>query len=102
MLEREIEKRFGAMLRKQGCLFLKFVSPGNIGVPDRIVICPDGRLYFVELKTEHGKVSEAQKKMIRELRMHGQAALVLRGMDECVEFAELLKRRLGVPITKEI
>lgn len=90
MLEREIERRLGARLRKAGCMFLKFVSPGATGVPDRIVIAPDGRLYFIELKTDDGKLSKMQEVMISQLRAHGQAVKVLHGMRECMEFADMI------------
>ena len=90
MLEREIERRLGARLRKAGCMFLKFVSPGNVGVPDRIVITPDGRLYFVELKTDDGRLSKMQTVMHAQLRAHGQAVKVLHGMRECMEFANMI------------
>lgn len=93
MLEREVERRFGAMLKRAGCLFYKFVSPGNPGVPDRIVICPDGRLYFVELKTDKGKLSEQQKIQIKRLRMHGQPAVVMYGLSDCMEFVENIRNR---------
>lgn len=92
MLEREIERRFGAMLKKRGCLYYKFVSPGNPGVPDRIVIFPDGRLFFVELKTDRGALSQQQQARIKELRTHGQSAMVLRGLSECMEFVDRYQR----------
>ena len=48
--ESSIEKKLRVMLRERGALCLKFVSPGNPGVPDRIVVRPGGRVEFVELK----------------------------------------------------
>ena len=40
MLEREIEKKLVDGVRKLGGRAYKFVSPGNDGVPDRIVVFP--------------------------------------------------------------
>ena len=40
MLEREIEKKLVDGVRKLGGRAYKFVSPGNDGVPDRIVVLP--------------------------------------------------------------
>ena len=54
MLESEIEKKLVREIRKMGGMAYKFVSPGNTGVPDRIVILP-GVITFVELKTETGR-----------------------------------------------
>lgn len=61
MRESQIEKRLEKMVRERGGLCYKFISPNNPGVPDRIVITPSGRVVFVELKTEIGKLQNIQK-----------------------------------------
>ena len=33
-----------------GGIALKFTSPGMAGMPDRLVLLPEGKIYFVELK----------------------------------------------------
>ena len=48
--EKEIEKRLTDIVRDKGGLCLKLASPGRIGVPDRIIIYPNGVVGFVELK----------------------------------------------------
>ena len=50
MREAEIEKYLRTKIEAKGGLCLKFVSPGNSGVPDRLVIYPKGQTCFVELK----------------------------------------------------
>ena len=60
MLEKELEKKFVNILRKRGCIVYKFVSPGNAGVPDRLVITPDGKVHFAELKQEGKKMRPLQ------------------------------------------
>ena len=57
MLEKDIEDWLNKQIEKMGGLAFKFVSPGNPGVPDRIYILPDGRVWFVELKQQLGKVA---------------------------------------------
>lgn len=52
--EKEIEKILVAEVKKLGGKAYKFVSPGNSGVPDRIVIFPKKPPVFVELKTDTG------------------------------------------------
>ena len=47
MRERDIEKKMLNAVRKMGGEAFKWVSPGNDGVPDRIVMLPGGRLIFV-------------------------------------------------------
>ena len=60
MLEKELERKFVNILRKKGCIVYKFVSPGNAGVPDRLVIAPDGKVHFAELKQEGKKMRPLQ------------------------------------------
>lgn len=50
MVEARVEKYLRDEVKKIGGLAYKFVSPGNSGVPDRIIFLPGGRLYLVELK----------------------------------------------------
>lgn len=85
MLESDIEKRLVREVRKMGGMAYKFVSPGNTGVPDRIVILP-GVITFIELKTETGRLSPGQKKQIRKLKDLGMKVVVLHGMKELEEF----------------
>ena len=56
MKESYIENYLVRKVKENNGLCLKFVSPGNPGVPDRIVITPDGRTIYVELKTEVGRL----------------------------------------------
>ena len=42
MLEKDIERKLVAGVKRAGGKAYKFVSPGNVGVPDRIVIWPNG------------------------------------------------------------
>ena len=50
MREKTIEQKLAAAVKKLGGLSPKFVSPGFDGMPDRIVLFPDGRFAFVEVK----------------------------------------------------
>ena len=73
----ENEKDTEAFLRDEvkalGGRSYKWVSPGCAGVPDRIVILPNGRVFFVETKSERRKSSAQQKKRQAELRALGCA-----------------------------
>ncbi|MCL6453565.1 MAG: VRR-NUC domain-containing protein [Alicyclobacillus sp.] len=50
MRERDIETYLRDRVKAAGGRAYKFVSPGNAGVPDRLVLLPGGRVVFVELK----------------------------------------------------
>lgn len=88
MRESEIEKFLRDGVKKQGGRAYKFVSPGNDGVPDRIVIFPGQEPIFVELKTETGRLSTLQQVQIKRLLDLGQDVRVLYGIDEVREFLE--------------
>ena len=50
MREKAIEQKLTLMVKKQGGICPKFVSPGFDGMPDRIVLLPGGHMAFVEVK----------------------------------------------------
>lgn len=79
MLEKEVEGRMVRMVKERGGLCLKFVSPNNPGVPDRIIITPEGRVVFVELKTETGRLANIQKWQIDEMKKRGADVRVVNG-----------------------
>ena len=70
MREREVERRLVTAVKKLGGLAPKFTSPGLDGVPDRLVLLPDGRLAFVEVKEPGQKMRPLQllrKRQLEEL-----------------------------------
>lgn len=64
MRESQIENYLKREIEKLGGLCLKFVSPGNKGVPDRLLILPGGKVIFAELKNGNkGRLSALQVRM---------------------------------------
>lgn len=92
MKESELERILVEEVRKEGGRAYKWVSPGNDGVPDRIVFFPGGEVYFVELKTETGKISPKQDVQLRILARLDQNAMVVRGIRGLIEFFRLTGR----------
>ena len=88
MKESTIEARLVKMVRERGGLSYKFTSPSSPGVPDRIIILPDGRTIYVELKTEIGQLAKIQKYQISVMRAHGADVRVIKGMDAVKAFVE--------------
>lgn len=60
MRERDIEKYLREQVKTAGGRAYKFVSPGSAGVPDRLVLFPEGRAFFVELKAPGKKPTALQ------------------------------------------
>lgn len=88
MRESAVERRLTEMLRKRGALCLKFVSPGNPGVPDRIVLLPGGRVIFTELKVQDGRTGALQERQIARMRGLGADVRVLKGVEQVRGFVE--------------
>ena len=86
MLEKEVEKFLVREVKKIGGVSFKFISPGNAGVPDRIVILPSGRVVFAELKTDMGKLTKLQEVQIKKISDLGADVRVLRGIEGVKEF----------------
>ncbi len=80
MKESEIERVLVEEVKRLGGRAYKWTSPGNDGVPDRIVFLPDTRVIFVELKTDTGRLSPLQKIQIDRLKKLGQWVEVVKGI----------------------
>ncbi|MEF3312338.1 VRR-NUC domain-containing protein [Paenibacillus sp. GYB004] len=71
MRESSIEARLVREVERIGGLAPKFVSPGNSGVPDRIVILPGGWTVYVETKAPGKPLKPLQAKWAKELTKRG-------------------------------
>lgn len=85
MKESQIERRLVEGVKRLGGMCLKFVSPGTLGVPDRIIITAKGRVIFVELKAETGRLTKIQRYVIGEMQKRGADARVVKGINEVKE-----------------
>lgn len=77
MQEKELEAKFREEVKVAGGRAYKFVSPGNSGVPDRLVILPGGHIGFVELKQRGKKPTKLQERQHKILRSLGCYVAVL-------------------------
>jgi len=71
-LERDIERYFVSSVKSIGGLAYKFNSLSNRGVSDRVVVLPNGEAWFIELKTERGRLSALQKIFASDMRRLNQ------------------------------
>jgi len=91
MRERDVERILVNGIRELGGKAFKFVSPGNDGVPDRLIVMPEGKVCFVELKQRYGTLSGLQKVQIGKLSVLGQFVAVLYGEEEVRIFLRQMK-----------
>lgn len=77
MREKAIEQKLALMVKKRGGICPKFVSPGFDGMPDRIILLPDGKFAFAEIKVPGKKPRPLQASRHRLLRRLGFHVYVL-------------------------
>ncbi|MFQ7288325.1 MAG: VRR-NUC domain-containing protein [Lacrimispora saccharolytica] len=77
MREKEIEKKLRLAVKQVGGICLKLVSPGFDGMPDRMVLLPNERIGFVEVKAPGEKPRPLQLSRHRLLRQLGFRVYVL-------------------------
>lgn len=66
MQEANVEKYLIRYAKDKGGLCLKFISASMRGLPDRMVILPQGKIFFVELKAK-GKKPRPEQKRVHKL-----------------------------------
>jgi len=84
MREREVEKFLYEVVTKshQGlCLKLK----DYVGIPDRLVVLPNGHIFFVEVKQPEGRVSKEQEFIHQWLHSMKQRLYVVKTKSEVQE-----------------
>ena len=77
MSEKEIENYLVRKIKIKKGIAYKFTSPGNSGVPDRLCLLPNGKIFFVELKSPGKKPRALQVNQIRKLTNLGQRVYVV-------------------------
>ena len=82
MREKQIENKLATEAKKLGGIALKFVSPSFDGMPDRLVLMPDGRIAFVELKALGKKPRPLQLARHQLLRSLGFRVYVIDSVEQ--------------------
>lgn len=94
--EKEIEAKLRKRVEALGGKCPKWTSPGNRGVPDRIVLMPGGRKYFVETKRpKDGKLSPLQKKWHKWLTELGFSVWTVWSLADLADFIEFIETYKG-------
>ena len=75
MRESIIESHLRDVAIRNGYLCMKFISPSNNGVPDRLLIGHD-HTFFVETKAPGGVPRKLQTQVIKRMQKHGAIVFV--------------------------
>ena len=91
--EKMIERYLRDSVKQMGGVCLKYSNAGMVGYPDRICLLSGGVVFWVELKSKDGRLNEAQKIRIRQLRGMGHTVNVCRSKEDVDEVLEPYKCR---------
>ena len=92
--ENKVEKKLCNEIKSIGGRAYKFISPGNNGVPDRIIYLPNGAVIFAELKSPKGVLSKQQEFRIKEMRHMGQTVVILHSVPEVETFLSAISKEM--------
>lgn len=82
MREKIVEEHLVKAIRLMDGLAPKFVSPGFDGVPDRLLLLPNSRMAFAELKAPGKQLRPLQKRRKRQLEALGFRVFVIDNTDQ--------------------
>lgn len=69
--EEDIETSFVKHAKTKGCRAYKLIFLAGRGFPDRTILCPGGRVFFIEFKRKGKKLSPTQLPVKRTLESLG-------------------------------
>ena len=90
-LEKEIEKLLVKEVKKLGGFCWKFVSPGIVGVPDRLALLAKNKVAFIEVKKERETLRPIQRKRKKQLENLGFKVYVLESKEQVKEIIDELQ-----------
>lgn len=91
--EAKIERTLREAAEAAGGRAYKFISPGVIGVPDRIVVLPGGMVCFVEVKAPGEKPRPSQRHVLRQLYRLGARTATVDNERTARRLIERMRRR---------
>jgi hypothetical protein len=96
MSEREVkaERALRTGVAARGGMCIKLAFPGTPGAPDRMLLLPGGRLFFVELKRAKGGALEASQEVL--FPMMERRGFKVHRVDGVMGVAQFLKEFVDV------
>jgi len=90
-LEKDIEQKLKKLVKKQGGIALKLTSPGNAGMPDRLILFPGGRVIFVETKAPGKGLRPLQVLRFKQLQDLGFKVFKIDSMESIGELLDEIR-----------
>jgi len=90
--EKAVEAKLTKAVKAEGGMCPKLVSPGTDGMPDRLVLLPEGHMGFVEVKAPGKKPRPLQQKRHEQLRDLGYTVAVLDDLQQIPEILDEIRR----------
>lgn len=75
--EKLLERKLSVSVQKLGGISIKLVATYLVGLPDRICLLPQGRMFFAEIKTTGEKPRKIQVIVHNKLRALGFKVVVI-------------------------
>ena len=100
-LERDVEQALTRGVKKLGLMCVKFVPDQEAGMPDRLILLPEQRCVWVELKKDDGVISPLQSYQHKVLREYGHRVVVLRNKKDVEVFLSELAQEKNQPVDYE-
>lgn len=91
MREVGLEKKLRLRVKKAGGVCIKLPAILYRGIPDRLVLLPLARVYFVEMKVDDGKTSPHQTRWRKLLSKLGFESVIIKGATNLENFLNDLK-----------
>lgn len=88
--EKYLERKLVERVKAIGGMCVKIHNPYYRGLPDRLIILPDGGIVWVELKTLGKKPTKLQELAHEELRKRKQVVYVIDSEAKLNEFSRLI------------
>jgi len=88
VLEKQIERKLCDEVKNRNGMCLK--QTGLAGIPDRLVLLPNGKCAFVELKAPGEKPRKLQQMRMKQLKKLGFKCFVIDGMEQIKPMLEVI------------
>ena len=86
--EKALEAYLVRRVQMLGGIALKYSNPNQVGFPDRLVILPEGKTFWCEMKSRGKKARAIQVQRMEQLRRLGQRVFLLdsrEGIDKVID-----------------